>query len=42
MSLGRRPLLVDTGDDEVNKMFNGYMRVRTSYTEEVVHMVKGL
>ncbi len=42
MSLGRRPLLVDTGDDEVNNMFNRYMRVRTSYTEEVVHMVKGL
>lgn len=42
MSLGRRPLLVDTGDDEVNSMFNGYIMVRTSYTEEVVHMVKGL
>lgn len=42
MSLGRRPLLVDTGDDEINNMFNGYMRIRTSYTEEVVHMVKGL
>ncbi|MCF6461250.1 ATP-NAD kinase [Clostridium sp. Cult3] len=42
MSLGRSPLLVDTGDDEVNSMFNGYMKVRTSYTEEVVHMVKGL
>jgi len=42
MDLGRRPLLVDTGDDEVNSMFNGYMKVRTSYTEEVVHMVKGL
>jgi predicted polyphosphate/ATP-dependent NAD kinase len=42
MSLGGRPLLVDTGNDEVNSMFNGYMRVRTSYYEEVVHMVKGL
>ncbi len=42
MDLGRRPLLVDTGDEEVNNMFNGYMKVRTSYTEEVVHMVKGL
>ncbi|NMA85840.1 MAG: ATP-NAD kinase family protein [Tissierellia bacterium] len=42
MDLGRKPLLVDTGDEEVNKMFNGYMKVRTSYTEEVVHMVRGL
>lgn len=42
MDLGRKPLLVDTGDEEVNKMFSGYMKVRTSYTEEVVHMVKGL
>ncbi|HSH34840.1 ATP-NAD kinase family protein [Schnuerera sp.] len=42
MSLEERPLLVDTGDDEVNSMFNGYMKVRTSYTEEAIHMVKGL
>jgi len=42
MDLGRKPLLVDTGDEEVNNMFNGYMKIRTSYTEEVVHMVKGL
>lgn len=42
MSLGRRPLLVDTGNDEVNSMFNGYTIVRTSYTEETLHMVKGL
>lgn len=42
MELGRKPLLVDTGDEEVNKMFAGYMKVRTSYTEEIVHMVKGL
>lgn len=42
MDLGRRPLLVDTGNEDVNSMFNGYMKVRTSYTEEVVHMVKGL
>lgn len=41
MSLEGRPLLVDTGDDEVNSIFNGYMMVRTSYSEEVVHMVKG-
>ena len=42
MELGRRPLLVDTGNEEVNNMFGGYMKIRTSYTEEVVHMVKGL
>ncbi|HHV37942.1 MAG TPA: ATP-NAD kinase family protein [Tepidimicrobium sp.] len=42
MSLGNKPLLVDTGDDEVNSMFNGYTMVRTSYTEETLHMVKGL
>lgn len=42
LSLEGRPLLVDTGDDEVNKMFNGYMKVRTSYTEEAIHKVKGL
>ena len=42
MSLGNRPLLVDTGDDEVNSAFNGYTMVRTSYTEEALHMVRGL
>ena len=42
MSLKDKPLLVDTGDDEVNSMFNGYIRVRTNYDEEVIHEVKGL
>lgn len=42
MSLNGGPLLVDTGDDEVNSMFNGYMKVRTTYSEETIHMVKGL
>jgi predicted polyphosphate/ATP-dependent NAD kinase len=41
-SLKGKPLLVDTGDDEVNSMFNGYIRVRTNYDEEVIHKVKGL
>ena len=31
-----RPLLVDTGDDEIDKMLSGYMRVITDYNEEVV------
>lgn len=42
MSLNGAPLLVDTGDDEVNKMFNGYIRVRTNYSEESMQKVKGL
>lgn len=42
ISLGGQPILVDTGDDEVNKMFNGYMRVLTSYNEEIMYRVKGL
>jgi len=31
-----RPLLVETGDDEVDKMLSGYIRVITGYKEEVV------
>jgi len=31
-----RPLLVDTGDDEVDKMLSGYTRVITGYNEEAV------
>lgn len=42
LSLEGRPLLVDTGDDEVNKMFNGYIKVRTNYSEESIERVKGL
>ena len=41
MSLGGRPLLVDTGDEEVNSMFNGYTRVLTSYTAESMEKIKG-
>lgn len=41
-SLNGNPLLVDTGDDEVNSMFNGYIKVRTSYDEESIEKVKGL
>lgn len=42
ISLGGQPILVDTGDDEVNKMFNRYMRILTSYNEEIIYKVKGL
>ncbi len=42
MSLGGRPLLVDTGNEEVNSMFNGYTRVLTSYTAESMEKIKGL
>lgn len=42
VSLGGQPILVDTGDDEVNRMFNRYMRILTSYNEEIMYKVKGL
>lgn len=42
VSLRGQPLLVDTGDDEVNAQFNGYMRVVTSYNEEAMYEVRGL
>lgn len=42
LSLNRRPLLVDTGDKEVNNMFNGYINVLTSYDMRSLENVKGL
>lgn len=42
LSLGDRPLLVDTGNEEVNNMFNGYMKVLTSYDGEKIVEIKGL
>ncbi|MFZ5634244.1 MAG: ATP-NAD kinase family protein [Bacillota bacterium] len=39
ISLNGRPLLVDTGDDEVNAMLTGYFRVVTGYNEEVIYKV---
>jgi len=38
-SLNRKPLLVDTGDDEVDDMLKGYMRVVTGFREEMVYKV---
>ncbi len=34
-ALGGKPLLVDTGSEEVNDMLTGYMRVATGYDEEI-------
>ncbi|HKM38739.1 MAG TPA: ATP-NAD kinase family protein [bacterium] len=42
VSLTGQPLLVDTGDDEVNATFNDYMRIVTGYNEEMMYKVKGL
>lgn len=42
LSLEGRPLLVDTGMDEVNKMFSGYMKVYTTYYAEAIEKVEGL
>ena len=42
LSLDGRPLLVDTGNDEVNQMFNGYIRVLINYQTESVQEIKGL
>ena len=36
-ALNRRPLLVDTGDDELNQMLKGYYHVLVSYDREVMY-----
>jgi predicted polyphosphate/ATP-dependent NAD kinase len=38
-SLNRRPLLVDTGDTEVDKMLSGYVKVVTGYREEMMYRI---
>lgn len=42
VSLEGNPILVDTGDDKINNLFNRYMKVRTSYNEEGIYRVRGL
>ncbi len=38
-SLSGRPLLVDTGDREVDEMLGGHVRVVTGYNEQIVYRV---
>ncbi len=38
-SLRGRPLLADTGDQTVDKMLSGYIRVITGYNEEIVYKI---
>lgn len=40
-TLQGRPLLVDTGDPEVNSWFSGYVRVITSFASEMAVRIKG-
>jgi predicted polyphosphate/ATP-dependent NAD kinase len=39
-SLAGKPLLVDTGDEEVDKMLAGYIRVTVGYREEVMKRIE--
>lgn len=41
-SLGDKPLLVDTGDEEVNAVFKGYAKVIINYSSVQMHQIKGL
>ncbi len=38
-ALKKRPLLVDTGDDELNKTLSGYVHVLISYDREVMYRI---
>lgn len=39
LALENARLLVDSGDDEVNEMLSGYMRIVTGYKEELIYPV---
>lgn len=39
IALGGKPLLVDTGDAEVNEMLSGYVKVITSMNRQMVYRV---
>ncbi|MGB9723116.1 MAG: ATP-NAD kinase family protein [Chloroflexia bacterium] len=38
-ALGGRPLLVDTGDPDLDRIFSGYVRVITGFRERIVYRV---
>ena len=39
LGLQGRPLLVDTGDDELNQMFSGVMSIRSGYEDRLLYRV---
>lgn len=39
-SLKNKSFLVDTGDDEIDKMLSGYIRVTTGYKEEIMYKIQ--
>jgi predicted polyphosphate/ATP-dependent NAD kinase len=41
-SLNSRPLLVDTGEEEVDQTLSGYYRVSTGFREAIIYKVAGL